>query len=354
MTIANSNAPIARREALKDRVEQLKRMMEIRCVEERIQKLFSEGHVRGSTHLANGQEAVAVGMARSIDIDDIVTCTYRGHAHALALGATPQGVIGEICGRTIGCAGGLGGSMHLVEPSVGLMPTAAIIGAGLPVACGAALAARARGTDRIAVSVFGDGSTNIGAFHESLNFAAIQKLPVVFVCENNLYGEYSRINLTTPVTDLAVRAASYAMPSAIVDGQDVDAVADAMKIAVARARPGEGPTLIEMKTYRYSGHSRSDPATYRPAGELDAWLKRDPINLFADKLVGEGELDAGKVEELRKEMRASVESATEEVLAAPAPELVELLSHVDAGAMGGDRRMTFWSDRVGKHTAAAS
>jgi acetoin:2,6-dichlorophenolindophenol oxidoreductase subunit alpha len=353
VTIANSNSPIARREALSDRVEQLRRMLEIRYVEERIQKLFTEGHVRGSTHLANGQEAVAVGVARSIDVDDIVTCTYRGHSHALALGATPQGVIGEICGRTIGCAGGLGGSMHLVEPSVGLMPTAAIIGAGLPVACGAALAARARGTDRVAVSIFGDGSANIGAFHESLNFAAIQKLPVVFVCENNLYGEYSRINLTTPVTDIAVRATSYAIPGVIVDGQDVDAVADAMKTAVARARRGEGPSLIEMKTYRYSGHSRSDPATYRPAGELDAWLKRDPINLFAEKLVAEGELDAGKVEEMRKEMRAGVESATEEVLAAPNPDIAELFSHVDAGGLGGDRRMSFWSDRAGKSAAAS-
>lgn len=346
MTIANSNSPIARREALSDRVEQLKRMMEIRLVEERIQKLFTEGHVRGSTHLANGQEAVAVGVARSIDPDDIVTCTYRGHSHALALGATPQGVIGEICGRTIGCAGGLGGSMHLVEPSVGLMPTAAIIGAGLPIACGAALAARARGTDRIAVAIFGDGSTNIGAFHESLNFAAIQKLGVVFVCENNLYGEYSRINLTTPVEDLAVRATSYAMPSAIVDGQDVDTVAEAMAIAVARARSGEGPTLVEMKTYRYSGHSRSDPATYRLPGELDQWLKRDPINLFADKLIAEGELDAGKVDALRKEMHDSVESATGDVLAAPAPEIVELMSHIHAGDFGGDRRVTFWDDRA--------
>ena len=314
MTIANSNSPIARREALGDRVEQLRRMLEIRYVEERIQKLFSEGHVRGSTHLANGQEAVAVGIARSIDFDDIVTCTYRGHSHALALGATPQGVIGEICGRTIGCAGGLGGSMHLVEPSVGLMPTAAIVGAGLPIACGAALAARARGTDRVAVAIFGDGSANIGAFHELLNFAAIQKLPVVFVCENNLYGEYSRINLTTPVENIADRAASYAMPGVIVDGQDVDEVAKAMATAVARARAGGGPTLVEMKTYRYSGHSRSDPATYRPAGELDAWLKRDPIDILADALVSEGEIDSGKMDDLRKEMRETVERATDEVL----------------------------------------
>jgi pyruvate dehydrogenase E1 component alpha subunit len=348
MTAKNSNTPIARREALDDRTEQLKRMMEIRFVEERIQKLFSDGYVRGSTHLANGQEAVAVGIARSIDPDDIVTCTYRGHSHALALGATPQGVLGEICGRVIGCAGGLGGSMHLVEPSVGLMPTAAIIGAGLPIACGAAIAAKARGTDRVAVAIFGDGSANIGAFHESLNFAAIQKLPVVFVCENNLYGEYSRINLTTPIEDIAIRAASYAMPGVIVDGQDVDAVAAAMETAVARARAGEGPSLLEMKTYRYSGHSRSDPATYRLPGELDKWLQRDPINLFADKLVGEGVLDKGGVETLRTEMRVEVEGATEEVLASAQPEMIEMLSHISAAGPGGDRRMTFWDNRAGK------
>ena len=343
MTISNSNSPIARREALQDRLEQLTRMIEIRFVEDRIQKLFAEGHIRGSTHLASGQEAVSVGIARSIDPDDIVTCTYRGHGHALALGVTPEGVIGEICGRVIGCAGGLGGSMHLVEPEVGLLPTAAIIGAGLPIACGAAMAARARGKDRVAVSIFGDGSANIGAFHESLNFAAIRKLPVVFVCENNLYGEYTRIELSTPVEDIAVRAASYNMPGVIVDGQDVDKVAEAMGIAVARARRGEGPTLIEMKTYRYSGHSRSDPATYRPAGELDVWLKRDPIDILADRLVSESVLAPGVLDQLKAETRDAVERATGQVLESPAPDLGEILSHVSASSAGGDQRFSFWS-----------
>ncbi len=326
MTLKNSNVPTARRAALSDRVEQLKRMLEIRAVEERIQKLFGEGHVRGSTHLANGQEGVAVGIARSLRPDDIVTCTYRGHAHALALGATPVQVIGEICGRTVGCAGGLGGSMHLMEPSVGLMPTFAIVGAGLPVAVGAALAAKIRKTDRVGVAIFGDGSTNIGAFHESLNLAAIKKLPVIFICENNLYGEYSRINLTTPVEDIAVRASSYNMPGVIVDGQDVDAVAKAVEEAVARARKGDGPTLIEMKTYRYSGHSRSDPATYRPAGELDEWKKRDPIDILAAKLVKEGLIKDGELDTLRTEMVKQVEDGTNEVLAAQIPDEVEVLS----------------------------
>jgi TPP-dependent pyruvate/acetoin dehydrogenase alpha subunit len=339
----NYNSLLARRDALVDRREQLLRMIEIRHVEERIQKLFGEGHIRGSTHLAIGQEAVAVGIARSIDPDDVVTCTYRGHSHALALGVTPQGVIGEICGRVIGCAGGLGGSMHLVEPRVGLLPTFAIVGAGLPVACGAGMAAQARGKDRIAVAIFGDGSANIGAFHESLNFAAIRKLPVVFVCENNLYGEYTRINLSTPVEDIAVRATSYGMPGVVVDGQDVDAVGDAMAAAVATARAGNGPTLLEMKTYRYSGHSRSDPATYRPAGELDKWLKRDPINIFAARLEAEKLLAVDEFATITASSREAVETATLEVLDSPPPELSELLSHVDANSTGGSVRWNFWS-----------
>jgi pyruvate dehydrogenase E1 component alpha subunit len=343
MTRINSDVPTARRAALSDRVEQLKRMMEIRAVEERIQKLFSDGKVRGSTHLCSGQEAVSVGIAREIDPDDVVTCTYRGHGHALALGANPVQVLGEICGRTVGCAGGLGGSMHLMEASVGLLPTFAIVGAGLPVACGAAMAARARGTDRVSVAIFGDGSTNIGAFHESLNFAAIRKLPIVFICENNLYGEYSRINLTTPVSDIAIRASSYDMPGVIVDGQDVDAVAKAVAEAVARARKGDGPSLLEMKTYRYSGHSRSDPATYRPAGELDEWLARDPIDIFAQRLIEEKAIANDDVDRFRTEMVAFVDKGADDALAAPEPAEIEMLSHVTAASHGGDTRWNFWS-----------
>ena len=344
MTISNSNSPLARREALQNRVDQLQRMVEIRGVENRIQKLFAEGHVRGSTHLANGQEAVSVGVARSIDADDIVTCTYRGHGHALALGVTPAGVIGEICGRTIGCAGGLGGSMHLDEPSVGLLPTAAIVGAGLPIACGAAMAARARKNGRVAVAIFGDGTANIGAFHEALNFAAIQKLPVIFVCENNLYGEYTRIQLSTPIEDIAVRAGSYNMPGVIVDGQDVDKVAGAMAGAVERARRSEGPSLVEMKTYRYSGHSRSDPATYRPAGELDAWMKRDPIAIFADRLTTEKILPRSGLDQMEAETSEAIEQVVAEVLASPAPDLAELFAHVSGQSPGGDQRHRFWQN----------
>jgi TPP-dependent pyruvate/acetoin dehydrogenase alpha subunit len=356
MTILNSDVPTARRAALGDRVEQLKRMIEIRAVETRIQKLFADGMVRGSTHLCNGQEAVSVGIARSLDPDDVVTCTYRGHGHALALGANPVQVLGEICGRTVGCAGGLGGSMHLMEASVGLLPTFAIVGAGLPIACGAAMAAKARDTDRVAVAIFGDGSTNIGAFHEALNFAAIRKLPVVFICENNLYGEYSRINLTTPVSDIAVRASSYAMPGVIVDGQDVDAVAKAVATAVARAREGDGPSLLEMKTYRYSGHSRSDPAAYRVPGELDAWMQRDPIDLFAKVLFDEKAIGVNDLATMKDSVAKRVDKDADSVLAAPEPDQKEIFAHVSAGSGGEDTRWNFWSKSTsnGRRTATSS
>jgi len=328
MNLSNSETPTARRAILSDRLEQLIRMVEIRTIEDRIQKLFVDGEVRGSTHLCSGQEAVAVGIARATRVDDVVACTYRGHGHALALGVTPVQVLGEICGRVVGCAGGLGGSMHLVEPDVGLLPTFAIVGAGLPVACGAALAARVKKTDGVAIAVFGDGAANIGAFHESLNFAAIRALPVVFVCENNLYGEYSRINLTTPVEEIAIRAAGYGMPGVVVDGQDLDAVGAAVTTAVERARAGKGPTLLEMKTYRYSGHSRSDPATYRRAGGLEQWLSRDPIVLFAERLTAEGTMARGDLDRVRGEVKDSVERAVVEVLAAAQPGRSEILAHV--------------------------
>jgi TPP-dependent pyruvate/acetoin dehydrogenase alpha subunit len=307
----------------------LRRMIEIRNTEQAIQGMFNDGHVRGSTHLSNGQEAVSVGIAAAIRSTDKVTCTYRGHGTALALGVSPLEVIGEIAGRVVGCAGGMGGSMHLVGTDVGLFPSFAIIGAGVPVAVGAALTAKTKGTDDLAVAIFGDGSTNIGGFHEGLNMAAIFKLPVIFVIENNLYGEYTRIQLSTPVTDLAERATSYAMPSEIVDGQDVDAVKAAVERAAERARSGGGPTLLEMKTYRYSGHSKSDPATYRPAGELDEWLKRDPIDIAAKKLTDSGTSDAA-IATLRDEVKAFVDQSLADALAADTPDLSELLRHVRA------------------------
>ena len=323
--------PLRRRAAIQSsRVERYARMVEIRLTEERVLELFGEGLIPGTTHTAQGQEAVSVGIAAATKPTDAVACTYRGHAVALALGVTLEAVLGEILGRQIGCMGGLGGSMHLSDPSVGLLPTMAIVGAGIPVAVGAALTADVLHTGAVSISVFGDGAANIGAFHEGLNLASIWQLPVVFVCENNQYGEYTRIDRTTPVADIAVRAISYGMPNEIVDGQDVDAVEATIGSAVTRARDGGGPTLVEAKTYRYAGHSRSDKATYRPAGELDQWLERDPIKLFGDKLVGEGLVDEAELEQIRAKTRSSLDATVERVLASPHPTEAQMFARVSA------------------------
>lgn len=318
-----------RRKALHDsREARLERMIEIRVLEDRVKELFAEGLVRGTTHTCQGQEAVAVGLAAASRASDVVACTYRGHGHALALGMDVETVLGEIMGRRAGPMRGLGGSMHLSDMSVGLLPTMAIVGAGLPIAAGAALSARVRGTDDVAFSVFGDGAANIGAFHEALNLAAVWQLPVVFVCENNLYGEYSRFDLTTPITDIADRGAAYGMRSRVVDGQDLDVVAAEIGEAAEAARQGGGPSLLEMKTYRYAGHSRADAATYRPDGERDQWLQRDPIDIFAARLVDEGAVEAGKQDEIRARMVERVERAVEDLVDGPRPAVADMFANV--------------------------
>lgn len=337
MTEVEENA-VDRRAELQSRLGMYNRMVEIRQVEERVQALFNENLVRGSTHLCSGQEAVSVGLASVARVTDRVTCTYRGHGMALSLGVTPAQVIGEIVGRQIGCTGGLGGSMHLCDVSVGLYPTFAIVGAGLPVAAGVALAARLRDTDDVAFAVFGDGAANIGAFHETLNLAGIWELPVVFVCENNLYGEYTRIDLSTPVDDLSDRAASYGIPGEVVDGQNVDEVIGAVSGAVRRARAGKGATLLEMKTYRYSGHSRSDPATYRPPGELEQWQSRDPIQILGDRLVEDGLAGHDELTCIAEQVAERVELAVDRVMSSPEPALEEMFRHVSATQLMTDDR----------------
>jgi TPP-dependent pyruvate/acetoin dehydrogenase alpha subunit len=270
------------------RLDLLRQMHEIRFFEQNLRRLFEEGLVRGSTHLSIGQEAVSVGVCSALRKGDTATCTYRGHGTTLAMGAPLDRSFGEILGRAGGLCGGKGGSMHLTDRSVGLLGSFAIVGAHLPITVGAAFAARYQRQDSVSVCFFGDGATNIGAFHEALNLAAVWKLPAVFVCENNLYGEYSPIASTTPVEQLVDRAASYAMAAARVDGNDVVAVRRTAVEAVARARGGSGPTLIEALTYRWSGHSRSDPAKYRPRGELESWQQRDPIKRLREQLCDEG------------------------------------------------------------------
>ena len=323
------SAELQRRSALAgNKVAQYERMIEIRTLEEQINALFASGEIRGTTHLCIGQEALAVGMASVLRPTDIVSATYRGHGIALALGLSPESVLGEIMGKTVGCCGGVGGSMHLSNMELGLLPTSAIIGGGMPVAAGAALSFQTRGTDDVAVAVFGDGATNIGAFHETLNLAAIWNLPIVFICDNNVYGEYSRIDITTPLEDLHLRGESYRMPHYAIDGMDIAAVQEGIQKAVDHARSGKGPTFIEAKTYRFSGHSRADLALYRPEGELEKWQARDPIKLTEEKLVKEKLIDAAQINKIKEETLKVIEGVVEVCKSAPNPTLASMFQNI--------------------------
>jgi acetoin:2,6-dichlorophenolindophenol oxidoreductase subunit alpha len=307
-----------------------RQMIEIRLFEDKVQELFMQGLIEGTTHLCQGQEAVSVGAVSALRDDDYLTITYRGHGHALARGMSMTAAFGELMGLTSGCCRGVGGSMHLTDFSRGLIGAFAIVGAGLPVAVGAAMSSKLRGGDAAALTFFGDGSTNIGTFHEALNMASVWNAPVVFVIENNLYGEYSPLRDTTPIDDLAERAKGYGMPGVIVDGQDVGAVHTAVSEALARGRAGDGPTLIEAKTYRYRGHSRTDPARYRKPGELEQWRERDPITLLGAELATEGLLDEAAQQALRDEVQQQVDTAAEEAGQAPVATLEEVEDYVYA------------------------
>jgi TPP-dependent pyruvate/acetoin dehydrogenase alpha subunit len=287
------------------------RMLEIRFFEEEVERLFLQNLVRGSTHLCQGQEAVAVGACTVLRAGDTMTCTYRGHGAVLAMGAPLDRTMAEILGKANGLCGGKGGSMHLTDVELGALGSFAIVGAHLPICVGAALTAQYRDSGGVSLAFFGDGATNIGAFHEALNLAAIWRLPAIFVCENNLYGEYTPISKTTPVNRLIDRATSYAMVAEQVDGNDVLAVRDVVEVAAARARSGEGPTFIEALTYRQKGHSRSDPATYRPHGELEQWLERDPLDGLARTLMDSEIASEEELERLRAEVQSSVQEATQ-------------------------------------------
>jgi len=264
-------------------------MVECRTFEERAQQLFFEGLVRGTTHLGNGQEAVAAGFAGAMRADDYTFCTYRGHNHTLARGVPMAPILAELFGRGNGLMGGKGGSMHLTSVDHGAMGSYAIVGAHLPIAVGAAWSAQYRKSGQVAVCFFGDGTTNIGAFHEALNLAAIWHVPAVFVCENNQYMEYTAIGSVTAVPRPAAdRAAAYGLEAIVVDGNDVRAVHEVARAAIDTARAGGGPALIEALTYRHGGHSRADPGKYRPDAEVAAWLARDPIPAERARLLAEG------------------------------------------------------------------
>ena len=322
-------------ESKTDEIACYERMLEIREFERRTNELFAAGEIRGTTHLCVGEEALNLGLATVLNPDDVIAATYRSHGIALAFGLSPHSVMAEIMGKSTGCAGGIGGSMHMCDSSVGVLPTSAIIGGGMPVAAGAALAFQIQKKKNVAVAYFGDAATNIGAFHESMNLAAIWKLPVIFVINNNVYGEYTRIDLSTPIEDLHIRAESYAMPHAKLDGMDIYAVQSGMQEAIDRARRGDGPTLIEAKTYRFSGHSRADQALYRPEGELEMWQKRDPILVTEQALTKKGLLDTAKIEEMKAKAVATVDAAIVQAKSDPEPTAKDMFSHIFTSQKAG-------------------
>jgi pyruvate dehydrogenase E1 component alpha subunit len=308
--------------------------LEVRHVEQRAYDLFLQNLIKGTSHLAIGQEAIAAGFAVAMKEGDYTFCTYRGHAHTLVRGASMEGVLGELMGRECGLLNGKGGSMHLTSVEHGAMGSYAIIGAHLPIAAGAAWSAQYRGTDQVSVCFFGDGTTNIGAFHETLNMAKVWKLPVVFVCENNLYMEYTPISAVTAVEQPAAdRASAYGMERIIVDGNDADACYRVAQEAFAKARAGEGPSLIEALTYRHSGHSRADPGKYRPDEEVAAWKARDPIPMYRQRLMDFGIAEA-QLTEIETDVLRRVDAATETCKASPPPpsELMYTEVWADGGA----------------------
>jgi acetoin:2,6-dichlorophenolindophenol oxidoreductase subunit alpha len=309
-------------------------MVECRRFEVRAQELFFEGLVRGTTHLGVGQEAVAAGFAGAMRDDDWTFATYRGHNHALSRG-TPMGPLyAELFGRATGLMGGKGGSMHITSVEHHMMGSYAIVGAHLPIALGAAWSAQYRKSGQVAVCFFGDGTTNIGAFHEALNLAAVWKAPVVFVCENNQYMEYTPIGAVTAVARPAAdRAAAYGLEPIVVDGNDVEAVYGVAVAAIERARSGDGPSLVEAITYRHGGHSRADPGTYRPDDEVAAWKARDPIPAERARLEAAG-VPAADLDAIEADAAAKVAAAEREAREAPEPSLdvIETQVWADGGS----------------------
>jgi TPP-dependent pyruvate/acetoin dehydrogenase alpha subunit len=292
-------------------------MVLIREFETEMHRLFLKGEVHGTTHLSAGQEAVPVGACMALGPDDYVAGTYRGHGHALAKGTDPEPLAAEMLGRATGVCGGRAGSMNVVDLEHGLVGCFGIVGGSIAAATGAAVTAARNG--RVALAFFGDGAVNTGYFHECLNFAKVLGLPAVYVCENNFYGEFTPMQQVTAGQDIAARGAAFGLPSRLVDGNDLWAVHDAASEAVERARSGGGPTLLECQTYRHYGHSKSDPATYRPKEEVDRWLGRDPLVITRGRLLdlGVAEDDVAAAETRAKERMAR---ASEAALAAPYPD----------------------------------
>jgi pyruvate dehydrogenase E1 component alpha subunit len=334
VSATTSVAPVANRPAVYDRLsaaelrEALRKMYLIRRFEEGAEQSYMRGLIHGTMHLSIGQEASAVGVCAALGEADKITSTHRGHGHCIAKGADVKLMFAEFFGKETGYCRGRGGSMHIADVERGNLGANGIVGGGLPIAVGAALAIRQRKRTDVVVCFFGDGASNEGAFHEALNMAALWKLPVIFVCENNKYGMSTSTERSMSVKNVADRAVAYAMPGRIVDGNNFADVAEAAHEAIARARAGGGPSLIESKTYRIRGHSRSDRNRYRTKDEIEEWSRRDPIVLFADELVGFGVLTRDDIAQLEREVETEIAAAIAFAQESPAPAIAELTRDV--------------------------
>jgi len=311
-------------------LEMYRQMVLIRQFEDRLYQLFLQGLVPGTLHQYQGQEAVAAGVCANLRVDDVVFSTHRPVGHAIGKGVSLEAIAGELWGKVTGCAGGKGGQMHLADISAGFMPSNAVVGSNIPIAVGAAIGFAIRGIDRVAVSFFGDGASNTGPFHEGLNFAAVRQAPVIFVCENNQYGASTHFSLASKIEDIAGRAAAYGMPGYVVDGMDVAAVYESAREAVRRARAGDGPTLLEYKTFRFMGHSRGDPGNYRDPEELKKWRLRDPIKLGRERLVSEYNVAEETLENIEVSCQEDVLAAIRSAQDAPEPSPDEVHRYVYA------------------------
>jgi pyruvate dehydrogenase E1 component alpha subunit len=307
-----------------------RKMLEIRLFEEKVFDLYGQNLVPGTIHLYAGEEAVAVGVCSNLNVDDYITSTHRGHGHCIAKGADLRRTMAEILGKKTGYCKGKGGSMHIADFAVGMLGATAVVGAGLPIAVGAGLSAKLRKTSQVVACFFGEGASNQGTFHESINMASVWALPVVFVCENNLYAMGTRQSRIMSIQNVADRAAAYGIPGVIVDGNDVLVVYEAARTAVERARAGKGPTLIECKTYRHKGHSRVDSGKYRPKEEVEEWLGKDPIKRFRQAMLGNGILTQTELEHVETEVADEVSDAVKFALDSPYPEGKEALENVYA------------------------
>ena len=327
---AGANLPFIYREYSTERLKQaLHKMYLIRQFEEGAEESYMRGLIHGTMHLSIGQEASAMGICMPLTNDDQITSTHRGHGHCIAKGAEVSKMFAEFFGKTTGYCRGRGGSMHIADVTTGNLGANGIVGGGLPIAVGAALTAKRLKSDRVVISFFGDGANNEGAFHEALNMASLWKLPVIFVCENNGYGMSTSMARSTAVPNVADRAAAYAMPGVIVDGNVLSEVAEASHEAVRRARAGEGPTLIESKTYRYRGHSKSDRNRYRTKEEIEDWMtNRDPIVRYENELMEFGIIDQAGIEAIREAVAKEIADGIEFAKASPSPEIRNLERYV--------------------------